>query len=113
MTTIDFFMPVNLETGHPNYLQPALWIGRAVVSQEVDYDDNDQPFPVDVAELIDLFWLPYAGDDISTARRVDLPDDSKAGYTFRYRLQQAAITAYHNPQLQPAEMPDEPETVRL
>ena len=105
--TVNFFMPVNFETGHPTFEQPALWLGRAVITQETDYDDNDQPFQVDVAEVTDLFLLPYAGADIRTARRVELPGNSKDGYTFRYRLEQAAITAYHNPTLQPAEMPDE------
>lgn len=116
MTTINFFMPVNLETGHPNFVQPALWIGRAIITHETDYDDNDQPFTVDMAEITDLFYLPYAGADIKTARRVELPHPSlegKAGYTFRYKLERAAILAYHNPQLQPAEMPDESETVRM
>lgn len=113
MQAVTFFMPVNLETGHPTFEQPALWLGRAVITQETDYDDNDQPFQVDVAEVTDLFFLPYAGADIRTARRVELPDGSKAGHTFRYKLEQAAITAYHNPALQPAEMPDEPETIRL
>ena len=56
--TINFFMPVNLQTGHPTFQQPALWIGRAIIKQEIDYDDDDQPFTVDVAEIIDLFFLP-------------------------------------------------------
>lgn len=110
---INFFMPVTLETGHPAFQQPALWIGRAIITQEVDYDENDYQFPVDVTEVTDLFFLPDAGADIRTARRVELPDDSMSGYMFRHGLQQAAITAYHNPKLQPAEMPDESETVRL
>lgn len=113
MHAVTFFMPVNLETGHPNFEQPSLWIGRAIITHETDYDDNDQPFQVDVADVTDLFFLPYAGAEIKTARRVELPDDSMDGYTFRYKLEQAAITAYHNPQLQPAEMPDESETVRI
>ena len=114
MQTVNFFMPVNLETGHPAFQQPALWIGRAIITQETDYDDDDRPFTVDVAEVTDLFFLPYAGAaDIKTARRVELPDGSFAGQMFRSRLESAAITAYHNPTLQPGEMPDEQETVRL
>lgn len=105
--TLNFFMPVNLETGHPTHKLSALWIGRAIITQETDYDDQDQPLTVDKAEVTDLFFLPYAGADIKTARRVELPDSSRAGLAFRYRLEQAAITAYHNPKLQPAEMPDE------
>ena len=107
MQTVTFFMPVNLETGHPTFEQQARWIGRAIITQDVDYDYGDEPFTVDQAEIADLFFMPFAGDDIKTARRVELPDNSKAGYTFRYRLEQAAITAYHNPKIQPAEMPDE------
>lgn len=109
MQIVNFFMPVNLETGHPTFQQPALWYGRAIITQETDYDDRDQPFTFDVAEITDLFFLPSAGADIKTARRVELPDNSKNGQTFRFKLQQAAITAYHNPALQPAEMPDEVE----
>lgn len=107
MQAVTFFMPVNLKTGHPNFEEQARWLGRAIITQETDYDDNDLPFQVYVAEVTDLFFLPYAGADIRTARRVELPGNSKDGYTFRYRLEQAAITAYHNPTLQPAEMPDE------
>lgn len=107
MQTVNFFMPVNIETGHPTFHQPALWLGRAIITQETDYDDQDQPFTVDVAEITDLFYLPYAGADIKTARRVELPDNSKAGQTLRFKLQQAAIDDYHNPTLQPGEMPDE------
>lgn len=107
MQTVNFFMPVNIETGHPTFHQPALWLGRAIITQETDYDDQDQPFTVDVAEITDLFYLPYAGADIKTARRVELPDNSKAGQTLRFKLQQTAIDDYHNPTLQPVEMPDE------
>lgn len=107
MQTINFFMPVEISTGHPTFEQQARWIGRAVITQETDYDDNGQPFNVDQAEISDLFYLPYAGADIKTAMRVKLPDGSKAGYTFRYKLEQAAIIGYHNPVLQPGEMPDE------
>lgn len=107
MQTVNFFMPVNLETGHPTFEQQARWIGRAIITQETDYDDQDQPFSVDQAEITDLFFLPDAGADIKMARRVELPDNSNHGYLFRYRLQQEAITAYHHPALQPAEMPDE------
>ena len=107
MQTVNFFMPVNLETGHPTFQQQALWIGRAIITQETDYDDQDQPFSVDQAEITDLFFLPYAGADTKTARRVELPDNSNHGYLFRHRLQQEAITAYHHPALQPGEMPDD------
>jgi len=105
--TVNFFMPVNIETGHPTFEEQARWLGRAIITQETDYDDQDQPFTVDVAEITDLFYLPYAGADIKTARRVELPDNSKAGQTLRFKLQQAAIDDYHNPTLQPGEMPDE------
>lgn len=107
MQIVNFFMPVNLETGHPSFQQPALWIGRANITQETDYDDQDQPFTVDQAEITDLFFLPDAGAEIKAAFRKELPDNSNHGYLFRHRLQQEAITAYHNPTLQPAEMPDE------
>lgn len=113
MQTVNFFMPVNIETGHPTFQQQALWIGRAIITQETDYDDQDQPFSVDQAEITDLFFLPYALMDTQRARRVELPDGSRAGYTFRYRLEQAAILAYHRPEFQQVEMPDEQETVRL
>ena len=107
MQTVNFFMPVDLETGHPTFQHHARWIGRAIITQETDYDDQDQPFTVDQAEVTSIFFLPYAGADIKTAWRVELPDGSKAGYKFRYELEQAAIIAYHNPALQPGEMPDE------
>ena len=107
MQTVNFFMPVKLETGHPTFEHSAHWLGRAIITQEADYDDNDQPFTVDVAEIIDLFFLPYAGADIKTAMRVEIPVGSKAGYKFRYELGQAAIMGYHNPTLQPKELPFE------
>lgn len=104
--TVNFFMSVEIPTGHPNFEEEARWIGRAEIMTQYDYDgESDEPFPVEVADVTDLFYLSHAWADIITARRVELPDNSKAGYTFRYRLQQAAITAYHNPTLQPAEMP--------
>jgi hypothetical protein len=105
--TTNFFMAVQLETGHPNYTPPALWIGRAEVKQELALDDKEQPYQYDVAVITDLWFLADAAADISKARRVDLPDDSRAGQRFRYRLETAAISAYHNPKLQPAEMPDD------
>lgn len=107
MQTVTFFMPVNLETGHPTFQQPALWIGRAIITQETDFDDQDQPFNVDKAEITDLFFLPDAGADITAAFRKELPNDSFDGQMFSSRLESAAITAYHNPGLQPGEMPDE------
>lgn len=107
MQTVNFFMPVKLETGHPTHKLPALWIGRAIIRQETDYDDNDQPFNVDQAEITDLFFLPDALMDTQRARRVEHPDNSLAGYTFRYRLEQAAILAYHKPEFQQIEMPDD------
>lgn len=100
-------MAVQLETGHPNYTPPALWIGRAEVTQETDWDDQEQPSQYDVAVITDLWFLADPPADISRARRVEMPDESKACYTFRCRLEHAAITAYHNPKLQPAEMPDD------
>jgi hypothetical protein len=105
--TTNFFMAVQLETGHPKHTPPALWIGRAEVKQELALDDNEQPYQYDVAVITDLWFLSYAAADISKARRVELPDNTKDGYTFRYRLETAAIAAYHNPKLQPAEMPDD------
>ena len=113
MQTINFFMPVNLETGHPTFNIPAFWIGRADITQETGYDFNDQPFSVDVAWVTDLFFVVGSVADIKTAQRVEIPDSSLNWYRLRYKLEQAAITAYHNPKLQPDEMPDEPETVIL
>ena len=107
MQTVNFFMPVVILTGHPTFEEQARWLGRATITQETDYDDQDQPFSVDVADITDLFYLPYAGADIKTARRVELPRLSIPGKVFMYKLEQAAIAAYHNPKLQPAEMPDE------
>lgn len=112
MQTVNFFMPVNIETGHPTFHQPALWLGRAIITQETDYDDQDQPFTVDVAEITNLFFT-LATDGITRARRVEIPNPSYKGQMFLSRLREAAIAAYHNPKLQPAEMPDEPETVIL
>ncbi len=110
MQTINFFMPVNLETGHPKFQQPALWIGRAIITQETDYDDNDQPFMVDIAEITDLFFLSDALADTERARRVELPNPElggRAGFSFRYKLQQAAVLAYHKPEFQAVHIPDE------
>lgn len=106
MQTATFFMPVKIETGHPTFEHSAHWLGRAIITQETDYDDNDQPFTFDTAEITDLFFMPDP-IDIKTARRVDLPDNSSTGITFNYHLKVAAVVAYHNPTLQPAEMPDE------
>ena len=110
MQTIYFFMPVNLETGHPSFQQPALWIGQAIITQETDYDDQDQPFTVDQAEITDLFFLPDALADTERARRVELPSPvlgGTAGFSFRYKLQQAAVLAYHKPEFQAVHIPDE------
>ncbi len=107
MQIVNFFMPVNLETGHPSFQQPALWIGRANITQETDYDDQDQPFTVDVAEIIDLFFLPDALADTERASRVELPRLSIPGKVFMYKIEQAAVLAYHKPQFQAVHIPDE------
>lgn len=107
MQTVNFFMPVNLETGHPTFQHHARWIGRAIITQETDYDDDDQPFMVDVAEITDLFFLSDALADTERARRVELPDGSFYGLIFRYKLQQAAVLAYHKPEFQAVHIPDE------
>jgi len=107
MQIVNFFMPVNLETGHPSFQQPALWIGRAIIKQEIDYDDDDQPFTVDVAEIIDLFFLPDALADTERANRVELPRLSIPGKVFMYKIEQAAVLAYHKPEFQAVHMPGE------
>ena len=107
MQTVNFSLPVNLETGHPAFQLKGIWIGRADITQETGYDDNDQPFSVDVAWVTDLFFVVGSVADIKAAERVEIPDSSLNWYRLRYKLEQAAITAYHNPKLQPAEMPDE------
>ena len=43
----------------------------------------------------------------TNATRVEIPRPSYKGQMFIARLKNEAIAAYHNPQLQPAEMPDE------
>lgn len=113
MQTINFFMPVNLETGHPTFQQPALWIGRAIITQETDYDDDDQPFMVDVAEITDLFFLSDALADTERARRTELPHNSMNGQIFLFKLKQAAVLAYHKPEFQQVEMPDEDYSWRV
>ena len=107
MNTITFSMPVQLQTGHPEYSPTALWLGRAEITQITDYDDNDQPFTVDVAEITALWFLPNTATAAKLAQRVELPGKSRDAWTFRYNMEQAAITAYHKPELQPAEMPDD------
>lgn len=100
-------MPVELQTGHPEYSPTALWIGRAEITQETDYGDNDNEFAVDVAFVTDLWFLPNTATPAKLAQRVEWPKQTKDSFPFRYRLHQAAIAAYHNPKTQPAEMPDD------
>ena len=107
VNTVTFSMPVELKTGHPEYSPTALWLGRAEITQEVDYDDNDNEFIIDVAHITDLWFLPNTACSPKLAQRVELPVKSRDAWMFRYNLEQAAISAYHKPELQPAEMPDD------
>lgn len=106
MTTVTFALSVELKTGHPEYSPTALWLGRATITQETDYDDQDQPFNVDVSVITALWFCPDAQNP-KFAHAVEWPKPTKDGFQFRCRLHQAAIAAYHNPKLQPAEMPDD------
>lgn len=106
MQTVNFFKIEILDTTNPEWSLTGVWYGRANITQETDYDDQDQPMIVDVAEITNLFFT-LATDGITQARRVEIPNPSYKGQMFIARLKQAAIAAYHNPELQPAEMPDE------
>ncbi len=104
--TVNFFKTEILDTTNPEWSITGIWYGRAIITQETDYDDRDQPFTFDVAEITDLFFT-LATDGITRVKRVEIPNPSYKGQIFLARLREAAIAAYHNPTLQPAEMPDE------
>ena len=106
MQTVNFLKTEIIDTANPEWSITGIWYGRAIITQETDYDFNDQPFTVDVAEITNLFFT-LATDGITRARRVEIPNPSYKGQMFLSRLREAAIAAYHNPKLQPAEMPDE------
>lgn len=106
MQTVNFFKIEILDTTNPEWSLTGVWYGRANITQETDYDDQDQPFTVDVAEITNLFFT-LATDGITKAKRVEIPHPSYKGQMFIAHLKQAAIAAYHNPELQPAEMPDD------
>lgn len=106
MNTVNFFVIEILETSNPEVLVDMIWLGRATITQETDYDDQDQPFLVDTADVTDVFLLRNPLAAAITATRVEIPSPSYEGQMFISRMKNAAITAYHNPKLQPAEMPN-------
>jgi len=110
MQTVNFFMGEILDTMNPELQLACTWVGRATITQETDYDDSDQPFSVDVAEITDLFFKVGADvsfENIREYRRASIPNPSYKSQMFMARLRESAILAYHNPKLQPVEMPDE------
>lgn len=103
MNTVKFLFTEIIETSNPEYSPTAMWLGQAIITQEVDYDDQDQPFVVYIAEITDLFFKVISAEN---TKRVEIPSPSYKGQMFLSRLREKAIEAYHNPKLQPAEMPD-------
>lgn len=108
MTTVNFSLPVELQTGHPEYDQPAIWLGRAEISSHFEHDDDVVGGGAWTwrAEITHLWFCPDAQNP-KFAHLVELPSNSRDGLKFRYDLEKAAVTAYHNPKMQPAEMPDD------
>ena len=104
MNAVNFFVTEILETSNPEYSLTAMWLGHAIIRQEVDYDDQDQPFLVYIAEITDLFFKVISANE--NPKRVEIPNPTYKGQMFLSRLREKAIEAYHNPKLQPAEMPD-------
>ena len=108
MTTVNFSLPLAIETGHHEYRHVALWLGRAEISSHFEHDDDVTGGGAWTwrAEITHLWFCPDAQNQ-KFAHAVELPDNSRAGFKFKYDLEQAAISAYHNPTMQPAEMPDD------
>lgn len=101
--TVTFSIREEILTSHPGYMVEALWLGRAEVWMEDDFDGSFYA----VASLQDLFFLNDSSLPTTSAHRVELPDDSRDGLKFRYTLEQAAISEYLDPRNLPVILPDE------
>lgn len=92
MQTVNFFMPVNIPTGHPTHILEAAFLGRAIIENE-----SSDEFTADgiTANVQDLFFLHDTTLPTETAQRVELPDPKTAeGRMFRSRLETAAKEAF-------------------
>ena len=92
MQTVNFFMPVEIPTGHPNHILEAAFLGRAII----EHEPSDE-FTADgiTASVQDLFFLHDTTLPTETAQRVELPDPyTAAGRMFRSRLETAAKEAF-------------------
>ena len=92
MPTVNFFMPVNIETGHPDHILESAFLGRAIIEQEAADE-----FTADgiTASVQDLFFLHDTTLPTEAAVRVELPDPKTAeGRMFRSRLETAAKEAF-------------------
>jgi len=105
MQTVNFFMPVNIPTGHPTHILEAAFLGRAIIENE----PSDE-FTADgiTASIQDLFFLADTTKPTETAERVELPDPYTAeGRMFRSRLETAAKDHFLNAVGTPLLLPDE------
>ena len=96
-----------LNTAHPVFMVEAAWLGRAVIEFEEDEDAGGNVWESPVASVQDLFFVPDINAAWPDAHRVELPDNSRDGNDFRYKLERAAIEEYHNPKPSPVMLPDE------
>ena len=107
MQTVNFFMPVEIPTGHPTHILEAAFLGRAIIENE-----PSDGFTADgiTASIQDLFFLADTTKPTETAERVELPDPYTAeGRMFKSRLETAAKEAFWNMEYGATEcaLPDE------
>lgn len=92
MQTVNFSMPVNLETGHPNHILEAAFLGRAIIENEPSDEFTSDGI---TASVQDLFFLHDTTLPTAMSVRVELPDPYTAeGRMFRSRLETAAKEAF-------------------
>lgn len=113
MQTINFFMPVDILTGHPEHILEAAFLGRAIIEQEAADE-----FTADgiTASVQDLFFLHDTTLPTETAQRVELPDPKTAeGRMFKSRLETAAKETFWNLEYGATEcaLPDEDYSWRV
>ena len=90
--TVNFFMPVEIPTGHPDHILELAFLGRAIIEPE-----HADEFTADgiTASIQDLFFLHDTCLPTETAMRIELPDPkTPEGRMFRSRLETAAKEAY-------------------
>lgn len=94
MQTVNFFMPVEIPTGHPGYILESAFLGRAIIEQEAADE-----FTADgiIAYVQELFFLVDTTQPTETAKPIDLPNPyTVEGRMFKSRLETAAKEAFWN-----------------